>query len=158
MFTPEQRISLNKEQHPGNKPIGILLEKDEAEDLAARFLETQSNGPHLEEGLTTYIRLISCGHGGALAGLLETVFWDPTSILFLIAGDFISLTILILVDTGNVCEEWVTVCYQFGRFCRGVPSRANFKTSTKGLEDQTVRARAPSKRRRSKRSKYRGLS
>lgn len=33
---------------------------------------------------------------------------------------------------------------QFGRFCRGVPSRANFKTSTQGLEDQKVRARAPS--------------
>lgn len=44
-------ISLYKEQHPDCKPIGILFEKDEAEDLVARFLETQSNGPHLAEGL-----------------------------------------------------------------------------------------------------------
>ena len=73
IFTPEQRISLHKEQHPGCKPIGILLEKDEAEDLVARFLEIQSYGPHLEESLITYIRLISGGHPGALAGLLETV-------------------------------------------------------------------------------------
>lgn len=158
IFTPEQRISLHKEQHPGCKPIGILLEKDEVEDLVSRFLENQSNGPHLEEGLTAYIRLISGGHAGALAGLLETVVWDPASIPFLSAEYFISLTISILVDTGKVCEEWVTVFYQFGRFRRGVPSRANFKTSTKGLKDQKVRARASSTRRRSKRSKYRGLS
>lgn len=159
VFAADQMISLHKEPDTYYyEPIGILLEKDEVEDLVARFLKAQSNDPHLEEDLTAYLRLISGGHAGALVGLLETVVWDPVSIPFLSAEDFISLTFSILVDTGKVCEEWGTVYYQFGRFCRGVPSRANFKTSTKGLEDQNFCSRDSSTKRRSKRSKYRRLS
>lgn len=90
IFCPAQRISLQYNSSDGDdeKPIRILLDNDEAHDLVSRLLSSKPTQPTLTDDLMHYVILISGGHAGALAGLLETIFIDPVSIHFLTADHF----------------------------------------------------------------------
>lgn len=87
IFCPAQRISLQQESSDDDDdddetPVRILLENDEAHDLLSRLLLSQPTQPTLTNDLIDYVILISGGHAGALAGLLETIILDPVSIHF----------------------------------------------------------------------------
>lgn len=80
-FESGQRISLQWESSPSSpSPVGLLLQKDEADDLITRYCAQSSNRPILLRELRDAIVAISGGHAGALAGLVKTVSTDPASI------------------------------------------------------------------------------
>ncbi|MCJ1349936.1 hypothetical protein MMC31_008179, partial [Peltigera leucophlebia] len=147
IFLPEQTISLHKELGRGTREsIGILLEKDEMEDLFKRFRQHHPNHPHLIEDLRTYIQSITGGHAGAIGGLLETVVSDPASIPFLSAEDFIFLMMILakcarngskfdisLADFNEVFQAEPTLKHLREslvgrRFMRGVPEQKDIQS------------------------------
>lgn len=80
IFGQLQRISLQWEESPSmDPPIGLLLLKDEADDLIARCCAQNANQPVLSSELSDLLYKISGGHAGALAGLVETVINDHAS-------------------------------------------------------------------------------
>lgn len=95
IFCPAQRISLQQEgsddDDDDEKPVLILLENDEAHDLLSRLLLSLSTQPTLTNYLIDYVILISGGHAGALAGLLETIILASVSIHFLVADNSLCL-------------------------------------------------------------------
>ncbi|MCJ1342732.1 hypothetical protein MMC31_000921 [Peltigera leucophlebia] len=132
VFAADQMISLHKEPDTYYyEPIGILLEKDEVEDLVARFLKAQSNDPHLEEDLTAYLRLISGGHAGALVGLLETVVWDPL-ILAKCARNGVQFTIsladFVEVFQAEPTSKRLRKGLKTKTFARGIPLRKDVQS------------------------------
>lgn len=102
LFCLSQRISLQQENRPGERPVGILLETCEARDLVSRYLLSQPTQPTLTDDFVDYLIAISGGHAGALAGLLQTIILDPVSIHFLVADNFQSLTVCTLVHIGKM--------------------------------------------------------
>lgn len=89
IFCPAQRINLQQEScNDDEKPVRILLDNNEAHDLLSRLLLSQPIRPTLTNDLMDYVILISGGHAGALAGLIETIILDPVRIYFLVAENF----------------------------------------------------------------------
>lgn len=77
IFGQLQRISLQWEESPSmDPPIGLLLLKDEADDLIARVCAQNANQPVLSSELSDLLYKISGGHAGAFAGLVEIVIND----------------------------------------------------------------------------------
>ncbi len=77
---PLQRISLQWKENPSkDPPVGLLLLKDEADDLISRFCTRNANKPAFSSELSDHLYKISGGHAGALAGLVETVANDRAS-------------------------------------------------------------------------------
>lgn len=80
IFGRVQRISLQWEENPSmDPPIGLLLLKDEANDLIARCCSQNANLPVFSPELSDLLYKISGGHAGALSGLVETVLHDHAS-------------------------------------------------------------------------------
>ena len=83
IFCPAQRINLQHESsNDVEKPVRILLDNNEAHDLLSRLLLSQPIQPTLATDLVDYVISISGGHAGALAGLIETIIFDPVNIHF----------------------------------------------------------------------------
>lgn len=80
IFGRLQRISLQWGENTSmDPPIGLLLLKDEADDLIFRCCAQNANKPVLSSELSDLLYKISGGHAGALSGLVETVINDHAS-------------------------------------------------------------------------------
>ena len=93
-FSPEQLITLQPNEHidPDSvlliesgegilRPVGLLLEEDEAMDVMKRYSDIKHLSPPLPADLKREFFLISDGHVGVLRGLLNTLTKAPVSVL-----------------------------------------------------------------------------
>jgi hypothetical protein len=88
IFEPGQRVSLDwrnvdrRNASRTGRSIGILLSKNEAEDVIKRYCITSPNPLRFSRDLQGHLITLSKGHAGALNGLIETVAKDSASITF----------------------------------------------------------------------------
>ena len=83
IFHLGQRISLQWESDlSGSPPVGLLLQRNEAEDLITRYCAENPTQPNFPPDVRNIVITISGGHAGALAGLIETVATNSVSIAF----------------------------------------------------------------------------
>lgn len=80
---PWQMIYLQWSNHTDPlTPVGLLLERDEAEDLVTRYCAESQPRMDISPGVRNIIISISGGHAGALAALVEAVVTKCASITF----------------------------------------------------------------------------
>ena len=83
VFGPGQMISLRWGKGSlTERSIGILLRKDEAEDVVTRYCINSPNPLRFSRDLQDHLITLSKGHAGALNGLIETVANNNASIPF----------------------------------------------------------------------------
>ena len=89
-FLPEQQISMRQDENiedylptslPSWRPVGLLLDEDEAIDIVTKYASTAVRpSPSLTADLKKEFFLISGGHVGLLISLLDLLKRVPVSI------------------------------------------------------------------------------
>lgn len=92
IFLPSQRISLEWEDHHDlDAPVGLLLKRNEADDLIRRLCKVEPDNPELDQELGDQLFELSAGHAGALAGLVESIVTHHVSTMSCMASNQCSL-------------------------------------------------------------------
>ena len=73
VFAENQRISLEWAGDEFDPPVGMKLLKEEARDVAKRWMKEDQNKYRLEPDLVDFLFDLSGGHVGAFDGLLEVI-------------------------------------------------------------------------------------
>ena len=110
IFQRAQRISLQWEGDADTStlPVGLLLNKAEAEDLIARFCANQYTKPTIAHDLQSTLVVLSGGHAGALAGLLETVAKDSARITLDVSEVIMLISSLDYLSSSWAKRKWIS--------------------------------------------------